>query len=70
MERGGHRVEDAERERERDGDMERENFELWRGRLASQSRLNVQCITGLRRRRISPSDSKRWYRMADRGSLR
>lgn len=50
---------------------ERGNFELWRGRLASQSRLNVQCITGLRRRRISPSDSKRRYEgVADRDSPR
>lgn len=49
---------------------ERENFELRRGRFASQSRLSVQCITGLRRQRISPSDSKRRYRVTDRDSPR
>jgi len=39
------------------GQRETESFERWKGRLASQSRLNAQCITGLRRRRISPSNS-------------
>lgn len=35
------------------GQRERE----FRGEGVSQSRLNAQCITGLRRRRISPSNS-------------
>lgn len=62
----GARYEDRKRQREKEqewqekaGKRERERkFRIVeRGCLASQSRLNAQCITGLRRRRISPSNS-------------